>query len=275
MITIIGNSLNSCNKKVLDKMNKMDFEFIRKEIKSQIVLGAEYIQLNAVSLLHNEIPFLKEVIPVVEENGGKVLIRSTHVETLREVARITKKEVVIGDIEYNKKKLDALLDVFRQDHVKIIALVKDNKIDGKNSPEKSLLIAQKFVDYLLDHGINRGDILLDPSVSPLEEDFSNGKTFLNTLELFKLDFPQVKTIANLCMLSEGLPKRHLINSYFLSLAIEKGLDYIVLNIMEKSVIESITSTMSIIGKDKNLQTYLKFCRDYKNQKNRESEAEQG
>src|SRR4030042_5586982 len=140
MITIIGNSLNSCNKKVLDKMNKMDFEFIRKEIKSQIELGAEYIQLNAVSLLHNEIPFLKEVIPVVEGSGGKVLIRSHHIETLREVVKITKKEVVIGDIEFSKKKLEALLDIFQEDHVKIIALIKDNETDKNVSPEKSLLI---------------------------------------------------------------------------------------------------------------------------------------
>src|SRR4030042_898862 len=148
MITIIGNSLNSCNKKVLDKMNKMDFEFIRKEIKSQIEMGAEYIQLNAVSLLHNEIPFLREVIPVVEENGGKVLIRSNHTETLREAVRISKKEVVIGDIEFNRKKLDTLMDIFQEDHVKIIALIKENDSDKSVSPEKSLLIAQKFVDFL-------------------------------------------------------------------------------------------------------------------------------
>jgi cobalamin-dependent methionine synthase I len=269
MITIIGNSLNSCNKKVLDKMNKMDFEFIKREIKSQIELGAEYIQLNAVSLLHNEIPFLREVIPVVEENGGKVLVRSKSIDTLREVPKISKKEVMIGDIEFDKKKLESLIDVIQDDKVKIIALINDHGSPSDNYPEKSLLIAQRYVDYLLDHGIKRNDILLDPSVRSLEENFSNGKTFLNTLELFKLDFPQVKTIANLYALSEGLPKRYLINSFFLSLAIEKGLDYIVLNVLGKAIIECIISTLSIIGKDKNMQSYLKFCREYKEQKKKE------
>ena len=57
MITIIGNSLNSTNKKILDKMNKMDFEFIRREALCQIEHGAEYIELSATSLLNNEMPF--------------------------------------------------------------------------------------------------------------------------------------------------------------------------------------------------------------------------
>jgi len=273
MLKIIGNSLNSCNKKVLDKMNKMDFEYIRKEVIGQIDQGAEYIELNANSLLHNEIPFLREVIPIVEEVGGKVLVRSRNTETLLEVVRIAKNGVVIGDVEFNKRKITKILDAVKEDHVKLVALIRDKEKDESVYPEKSLLIAQKYVDFLLDHGVKREDILLDPMVRPLEDNFSNGKTFLNTLELFKLDFPQVKTIANLSCLSEGLPKRHLINAYFLSLAIEKGLDYIVLNILEKSVVESITSTLSIIGKDKNMQAYLKFCRDSREAKAREKERE--
>ena len=71
MITIIGNALNSNNKKILDKMHKMDFEFIRKEVVAQIRDGAEFIELNAGALLHNELPFLTEAIKIIEGCGGK------------------------------------------------------------------------------------------------------------------------------------------------------------------------------------------------------------
>jgi cobalamin-dependent methionine synthase I len=262
MITLVGNVLNSNNKKVLDKMNKMDFEFIRREVVAQIRDGAEFIELNAVSLLHNELPFLKQAIRIIEGVGSKALVRSNHLYTLLEVIGIVKNEVVIGDIEFNKKKVDTILEAARGKNVKIIASIKDpdNK-DDDMSPEKSLLIAQMFIDYLLDNGIERHNILLDPVVRPLEQHSENGKRFLSTLELFKLDFPQVKTIANLSLLSEGLPMRWLISSNFVSLAIEKGLDYIILDVLEKSIIESIITTLMIIGKDKNMQTYLGFCRN--------------
>jgi len=265
MITLVGNVLNSNNKKILDKMNKMDFEFIRREVIAQIGDGAEFIELNAISLMENELPFLREAIRIIEGSGSKALVRSNNIETLIEVLKMVKKEVVIGDIEYNKEKIDAILEYSKGRNVKIIAAIRDPKDEEEMCPEKSLLIAQQYVDYLLDNGVKRNDILLDPVVKPLEQHMENGRIFLNTLELFKLDFPQVKTIANLSVLSEGLPMRWLISSNFVSLAIEKGLDYIVLDVMEKSIIESIITTLTIIGKDKNMQSYLSFCRN-----NRES-----
>jgi len=263
MITLVGNVLNSNNKKVLDKMNKMDFEFIRREVVAQIREGAEFIELNAVSLLHNELPFLKEAIRIIEGMGSKTLIRSSNLNTLVEVIKFVKNEVVIGDIEFNKNKIDTVLDTAKGKNIKIIATIKDteNNPEEELSPEKSLLIAQMYIDYLLDNGVDRNNILLDPVVRPLEQHSENGRIFLNTLELFKLDFPQVKTIANLSALSEGLPMRWLISSNFVSLAIEKGLDYIILDVLEKSIIESIITTLMIIGKDRNMQTYLSFCRN--------------
>lgn len=267
MITIVGNALNSNNKKVLDKMHKMDFEYIRREVIAQIRDGAEFIELNATSLLHNEFPFLREALHIIESCGGKALVRSESVEILMEIVKLAKNELLIGDIEYNTDKINVVLEVIRNRNVKIIARIVDaGKENGPDhSPEKSLLIAQMYIDYLLDHGMKRSHILLDPVVRPLEEDFYNGRNFLTTLELFKLDFPQVKTIANLSALSEGLPMRGLISSNFVSLAIEKGLDYIVLDVLDKSIIESIITTLSIIGKDRNMQSYLTFCRN-----NRES-----
>lgn len=264
MITIVGNTLNSNNKKILDKMNKMDFEFVRREVLNQIADGAEFIELNAYSLMDNEMPFLREAIKIIEGCGGKVLVRSGNIDTLIEVVKIIKNEVVVGDIEFDKEKIDHFIDnthsVNGKD-IKIVAVVKEKGDNNDFSPEKSLLIAQMFIDYLLDKGVKRSNILLDPVLRPLEEDLLNGKLFLNTLELFKLDFPQVKTIANLSVLSQGLPMRYLISSHFVSLAIDKGLDYIVLDVLEKSIIESIITTLTIIGKDRNMQSYLSFCRN--------------
>jgi len=272
MITIIGNVLNSNNKKILDKMNKMDFEFIRREVIAQIRGGAEFIELNAVSLLDSEVPFLSEAIRIIEGCGSKALVRSSNIDTLVEVIKIATNEVVVGDIEFNREKIDVILENAIGREVKLIASIKDTENGGELVPEKSLFIAQLYIDYLMDNGMKRSDILLDPIVRPLEDDIENGKTFLNTLELFKLDFPQVKTIANLSVLSEGLPMRYLISSNFVSLAIEKGLDYIVLDRLEKSIIESIITTLTIIGKDRNMQSYLTFCRNCRELRKRSASA---
>ena len=266
MTTIVGNRLNSANKKILDRMNKMDFDFIKKEAISQIESGAEYIEVNALSLLHNETPFLRKTIPMLEKLGAKLMIISENVEALKEALLISKNPMIIGAVEYDIEKIDFLIDTVKDKNAKIIALIRDKSNSHHSTPEKSLLIAQKYIDYLLDLGMKRQDILLDPLVQPLEEDFNNGKVFLDKLELFKLDFPQVKTMANVSQLSEGLPKRQMLASYFVSLAISKGLDYIVTNVLDEDFYESIVTTMSIMGKDKNLQAYLKYFRNHKETK---------
>jgi 5-methyltetrahydrofolate--homocysteine methyltransferase len=266
MTTIVGNKLNSANKKVLDRMNKKDFEFIRKEARTQIEAGAEYIELNALSLLHNEIPFLREIIPMLEKLGAKLIVISENAEALKQALLTAKNPMIVGAVEYDIDKIDFLIDTIMAKNAKLIALINDKRNNHSHSPEKSLLIAQKYIDYLLDRGMKRQDIILDPLLRPLEEDFNSGRVFLDTLELFKLDFPQVKTMANVSMLAEGLPKRQLIASYFVSLAIAKGLDYIVTNVLDENFIESIITTMSIIGKDRNLQAYLKYCRNHKESK---------
>lgn len=263
MVTIIGNRLNSANKKILDRMNKKDFDFIRREAIQQLQQGAEFVEVNAVSLLHNEIPFLKEAIPVIEATGAKVMLISENIDTLVEILNISTREMIVGAIEYDKSKIDAVLEPVREKKAKIVALIREKTNNNPFSPERSLLIAQQYIDYLLDRGMRRQDILLDPAVQPIEEDFSNGRTFLDTLELFKLDFPQVRTMATIGQLSEGLPKRNVINSYFLSLALARGLDYVVTNVLDEAIKEAIIVTFSIIGKDKHLQSLLKYCRNHK------------
>jgi len=269
MITIVGNALNATNKKVLEKMNKMDFEYVKREVLSQVADGAEFIEVNASSLLDNELPFLRKAIHIIEGCGAKVLARSESIDTLTEVVGLVKNEVMIGDVEFDPGKINRILNAIPMNNgkeVKIVATTREKGHRYGSTPERALLLAQMSVDYLLDRGIKRENILLNPVVRPLEEDLYNGKLFLNTLELFKLDFPHVKTIANLSILSEGLPMRSLISCHFVSLAIDKGLDYIVIDMLEKSVIESIITTLTIIGKDRNMQSYLTFCRNNREMK---------
>lgn len=262
MIKIIGNSLNSVNKKVLDKMNKMDLRFIKKEVASQIDNGASYIEINASSLLDREVEFLRIVIPIIEEYGANACVMSNKVESLIEAIKIAKRDILVGPVEFDEQKYVPIAEMIKKEEdreVKIIAHINDLE-NGKIQPEKSLLVAQRYVDSLLDLGVRRKNILLYPEVKALDDDFYYAKDLLTTLELFKLDFPRVNTILNVFYISDGLPKRHIITSYFASLAISRGLDYIVANVNNIHIREAIITTQSILGKDKNFKSYLEFCK---------------
>jgi len=267
MVSIVGNSIDSYNKKVLEKMNKMDLHYIEKEVKAQIEEGAEYIKLDAQALSKLEYDFLKEAVQIVEKNGGKALVKSNRIDILLKIIDIATKEIIIGNIEFEKKKILSLLDAVKEKNVKIVASTRDNQSKVNDSPERALLIAQLYIDFLLDCGIEREDILLEPVVQPLDTNYLSGRNFLNTLELFKLDFPNIKTIANLSLLSAGLPQRQVLAAHCAALSIEKGLDFVILNILERAIVESIICTLTIIGKDRNMKAYQNFCKRYKHIRN--------
>lgn len=263
MVSIVGNSIDSSNKKVIEKMHKMDLNYIEREVKAQIEEGAEFIKLNAQTLSKHEYEFLKEAVCIIEENGGKALIKSPNIDTLLKIIDIATKEIIIGDLKFDKKRILPLLENIKEKNVKIIASTRDSNYQNNDSPEHSLLIAQLYIDFLLDYGIERENILLEPVVKSLDSNYLNGRNFLNTLELFKLDFPSIKTIANLSILSYGLPQKQVISAHCAALSIEKGLDYMILNILEKTIVESIICTLTIIGKDRNMKAYQNFCKRYK------------
>ncbi len=268
MAVIIGNRLDSSNKKVLDRMTKKDFDFVRREAQAQIEMGAEYVEINATFLLHHEWDFLQGAIQVVEEAGGRVMLVSQDLKIIRDALQMTSREMIIGNFEYDPEQLLAVLDLVKEKKAKIVALIKTGGQQAI-SPEQSLFIALQYIDFLLDNGVRREEILLNPMIMPLDSDYSNGRVYLDTLELFKMDFPQISTIADISNFCEGLPRKNLLTAFFLSLALSRGLDYVVTNILDGSTSEALTSTMALTGRDRSLLNYKKFCQQQRKQKIKE------
>ncbi len=262
MFNLIGNKLCSSNKKVLDRMHKKDFAFLKKESWNQINRGAKYIEINAEGLQEDEISFLKQAVTFLEAEGINLMVMSSNPDILLEVARISKREILIGDIPFEKAFLTKFLPVAREKNIKIIAAIQPS--NNNEIPETALLFAQNFLDFLLDNNIKRDNILLKPPIQNLESNYQAAKIFLNTLELFKLDFPNILTIADLGYITEGLPKKGIISSFLTAIAISRGLDYIITNVLDSDIKECIVMTLSIMGKDHNLQNYFRFFRNHRN-----------
>jgi len=260
---LIGNKLCSGNKKVLDRMHKNDLEFMKRESWNQINRGAKYVELNAEGLLQDELPFLKKAVNYLEAEGINLMVFSSNLEVLLEIALISRREILLGDIPFDKTFLKKFLPIIREKNIKIISAVSAENTNFNDIPETSLLIAQSFLDFLLDNNIKRENILLKPPIQNLENNYQAAKIFLSTLELFKLDFPNIMTIADLGFITDGLPKKSIISSYLTSIAISRGLDYIITNVLDSDIKECIVTTLSIIGKDHNLQNYYRFFRNHR------------
>ncbi len=259
MVKIIGYPLDVRNRQFFDKINKHDFKFIKGEINKQVKGSAEYIYISADFLKNDELPFLLKTINIVENLGAKAMICSRNFDVLKELVAL-KKEIIIGNLFFSPREIEPLVDSVRDKDIKIVALVTENWDDFDVFPEKSLFVAQMFVDYLLDAGIKRENILLQPMLPTLDSGGDVGKIFLNTLELFKLDFPHIPIIVQSGEISLNLPRSDILESILLSLAVEKGIDYLITDINLPRVKEALLATLAIIGKDTKLNKYYNLCK---------------
>ena len=69
------------------------------------------------------------------------------------------------------------------------------------------------------------------------------------------------TICGLSNVSYGLPNRKLINSVFLSMAIQSGLDAAILDPTEKQVASSIAASKALLSDDEYCAGYIKAFRE--------------
>ncbi|RKY32360.1 MAG: methyltetrahydrofolate cobalamin methyltransferase, partial [Candidatus Omnitrophota bacterium] len=91
----------------------------------------------------------------------------------------------------------------------------------------------------------------------------NGIIFIQTLKKIKEIFPDVKTTCGLSNISFGLPKRRVLNRYFLAILISAGLDSAILDPVDPGIREALYASEVLTGKDEFCINYIKAYRENK------------
>jgi 5-methyltetrahydrofolate--homocysteine methyltransferase len=86
--------------------------------------------------------------------------------------------------------------------------------------------------------------------------------FLSALPMIK-KLDSVKTICGLSNVSYGLPNRGIINSTFLAMAVQAGLDAAILDPTDKLVASSIAASRVVLCRDGYCAEYIKAYREGK------------
>lgn len=255
---IIGERINGTRKEIKERIEKKDKEFIKKEIKKQIDFGAHYIDLNAgigkgKEREKEDMKWLIECLFETDEGIG-ISIDSSDPDVIDYSLSILKgKNVMINSINGEKEKLEKMVPVIEKyPESKIICLTMDeNGIPSDYM--KRFEIGEKILKILNGIGVKNENIFIDCLVEPVSVNIENPMKFLKALkEIKKLN---VKTTCGVSNVSFGLPKRKLINKYFLALCIYEGLDSAIVDPTIYDIREAICISEMLTGKDE-------FCINY-------------
>jgi len=222
-VLIIGESINPTRrKKLVETLQREDFEYAVELGRVQVEAGAEVLDVNVGYPGVDDVRLLPETVKALQnELDVPLCIDSPNPLALEAALRVTRGKALINSVNGEEKSLEAILPLAADFGAAIIGLVMDD--DGiTHDPEKRLRIAEKIVSRATAAGISEEDVVIDPLAMAVSAD---PKACLVTLETIRLvrDKLGLNITQGASNISFGLPGRVHLNNAHMALSIWNGL----------------------------------------------------
>lgn len=258
---VIGELINTSREPISKALENKDADYIKEIAKKQVEAGADYVDVNAGTRVHDEPESLKWLVETVQEEiDAPLCIDSPNIEALKVGLKAHKNgQPMINSITDEKERYDEVLPFVLEYNAKIIALCMDD--DGMpDTGQQRLDIAKNLTDNMKNAGVKEDDIYLDPLVKPVSVNTDFGNEVLDSIEMIHQEYSKVHTTCGLSNVSFGLPNRHLLNRTFFVMCMTKGMDSVILDPLDKKIMSLLTASKTLLGKDEYCMQYLKAQR---------------
>jgi len=263
---IIGERINSSRKPIQKAISEKDAAFLIEQARIQVESSASFIDVNCAVFLEKEKQNLTWLIKTLQGSLNiPISIDSPSPDAIDAALKIHKGKAFINSITAESEKLKQIADVLKSKDVFIVALTMDDN-GIPDTVQDRLKIAKYLIDVLKKASIDTNNIYVDPLVKPISSEPHQAKKFLEAVVQLKKN--NIKTVGGLSNVSYGLPARRILNSVFLSLAIEAGIDAAIIDPVGSGPKEAhLTSEIfnlaksALLGKDEYCANYIKAFRE--------------
>jgi 5-methyltetrahydrofolate--homocysteine methyltransferase len=263
---IIGERINPTNrKKFQEELLKGSFSMVKDEARLQVKSGASLLDVNMgipgadeVKLLTNAINQIQEIVSV------PLCIDSSNVNALEQAIKNCAGRPIINSVNGEQEKLDLILPIAKRYGAALIALTTDDNGISKTT-EGRLKIAEKILRFADKHGIERKNIIFDYLMLSVSSSPEQIQETLKAMKESKQLYPECKLVLGVSNVSFGLPSRQTINSTFLKMAVEAGLDFAIINPHENWTIDDLLTQDLLNNKDKGAIKYMEVFASFKKQ----------
>jgi len=256
-IFIVGERINpSGRKKLQAELAAGQMNLIRSEAVNQERAGCDALDVN-VNVFNLPTDMLQKLILALQNIVSiPLIIDSTDPALVETYCRAYAGKGCINSISAEARSLGVLLPLARKYNMAFIASLLDER-GVPATPRKRLAIARKIAAAAESLCIPRRHIIFDPLVLAAGAEPEKAAVTLQTIRLLRKRFPDNSIIIGLSNISQGLPRRDLLNATFLSLAIANGLDMVLANVLDEIVQHHIlTLNFLLSGSRSELRAYV-------------------
>lgn len=228
MLIVIGELLNSSRKPVEEAFLSREAGHLLDLALEQEKAGCAYLDLNASTLLEQEVEIISWIIPLIQDRVAiPVSIDSTNPAALEAGLKVHRGRALLNSLPGKQKELEEIIPLIRDYQPQVIVSCLDEG-GFPRTPEQTVEIARRILDRVFSQTpVTANDVFLDLLVRPLAVVPEAGRLFLESLLLVRKEFPGIKTVAGLSNVSFGLPRRRVVNLTFLTNLIGHGLSAVI------------------------------------------------
>lgn len=254
---MIGERINPTNrKKFQEELGAGNFTTVRREASAQVSAGAQVIDLNlGLPGADEKALMVKAVEEVQEVVAVPLCLDSSSPDVLEAGIRQCAGKPIINSVNGDEHRLDKILPMAKRYGAMVIALTTDEK--GLPSTEQErLVIAERIMNKAYAYGLSQSEIIFDFLTLSVSAMPGQTEATLAAIRASKQRWPRAKTVLGVSNVSFGLPNRQALNSTFLKMAREAGLDMGILNPAEDWSIDDGASRELLMGNDPQAQRYI-------------------
>jgi len=263
---IVGERINTSRKVkgepiIENAVRSRDAEFFIELARKQCEAGANYIDVNAGTLLDGEPEAVEWLVKTIQGALDVPLtIDSPNPAAIERALKAHKGQAMINSITAEKERYGNILPLAKKYGTKLIALsMGDEGIP--NDAAGRISVARKLVGDLLAEGIDIDNIYVDPLVYPVGTGSEYPLAVLETIRTVKAEFPAIHVSAGVSNVSHGMPARKFLNQAFTVMCMTAGLDAAIIDPMDRQLMALIYASEALLGRDEYCAEYITAARE--------------
>jgi 5-methyltetrahydrofolate--homocysteine methyltransferase len=257
-VVIIGERINPTGRKAFSaELQAGDLSRIARDAQAQADAGANVLDVNVGAAGVDEVKLLPEAVAIVQDTVDlPVCLDSPNPAALKAGLKVVKGRALINSVNGEKAKLNAVLPLVAEYGAAVIALCMDDT-GIPPTPGQRLEVADSILDAARGYGIAPEDILFDPLVLAVGADHSAGMVTLETARIIRRQTGCNMT-AGASNVSFGMPERETLNTVFLALLIQAGINAPISNPLKSAL--TVRAIDLMMGRDEYGMAYIKTYR---------------
>jgi 5-methyltetrahydrofolate--homocysteine methyltransferase len=258
---LIGERINPFGKGILkEAMKAGDMEPVRQEALRQVEAGADILMISVAAFGLDEEAVLPLVTEAVIKTGDVPLcLESRNLKALEKVLQLGCGKPIISSVSGEELVLEQILPLVKKYNTAVVVLASD-EAGIPREPSRRVEIIKGILDRAASLGIDKEDILVDCVAESSAVNDQAVRVTLETMENVKKEW-DVNQVLGASNVSFGLPKRTVVNTVFLPLAIQAGLTCAIVDAARMK--PPILAADLLLGRDPRARRYTAYFRKLK------------